>query len=178
MAPLNSGGRFLAEVNRTMRLLGGHFNGKTRFNNLPSVVGAVALATKAFDAQFGGVLMGVQKDELGVVAAADKQASGLPRRMHISFMRGGFRPANRDGQGGVPLAYSRSRMSFRWYGGSWEQVSQALCVEVIAGDTPVEDFNTKLCVDCGLAPLTPHSIACGCLACGHGNMGYGPTRRA
>lgn len=35
----------------------------------------------------------------------------------------------------------------------------------------MEEFNTKLCVDCDLAPVTFHSIVFGSLACGHVSMG-------
>lgn len=59
---------------------------------------------------------------MGVVAAADKLMSlfreaGFLRQMRISCTQRGFDPANRDGQGGTPLAYSRSRTSLRWWGG-------------------------------------------------------------
>lgn len=91
--------------------------------------------------------------------------------MHISCTEVGFDPANRDGQGGSALGVLSPAHDIAMVGWSWEQVSHALCVEVTPGATSVEDFNAKLCADCGPASVMPRGIAFGNFACGHAAVG-------
>jgi len=53
---------------------------------------------------------------------------------------------------------------------SWELCAHAQCLEILPGDTEVEEFNRRLAAGVNLAPVEPNSILFGSLACGHTNL--------
>ena len=121
------------------------------------------------------ILDRVDRDALGLVQAADLleeafAAKGLMYTMDINPRQVGFDPANRHGGGGNAQEVHLLAADIAFIGWSWPATAHATCVEAKPGDATLEQFNKALADNVALAPVEPHSLHFGSLACGHTNM--------
>ena len=93
------------------------------------------------------------------------------RTTHSKSRQVGWDPANRHGEGGNAAAVFDLMGKIGFAGWSWEECSQALCVEAGPGNKAIEEFNRRVCGGTDLAPVEVDTIIFGSLACGHTNMG-------
>ena len=122
------------------------------------------------------IITAYEKEEMGVVAAADAledsfREMGLLSQRQIPVMMVGWDTANRNGEGGNPMEVIRLARDILLLGWSWGEVAQAICIEAAPLDDSIEVFNRKKCEGLvSMAPVPPNSIHFGSLACGHTNQ--------
>ena len=139
-----------------------------------------APGTMAFEealTTMNGVIVLCQQGRLGIVQAADRLEEFLEKEDLLYYMRIdcraiGFDPSNRDKVGGNPLDVHALISAIKKAGWSAPAVSHATCVEIIPGDTTVEEFNRRFCEGTDLMQVRLGSIKYGSLSCGHNNMGH------
>ena len=56
-------------------------------------------------------------------------------------------------------------------GWSDDETSNAVCVQIIPGDTSIEEYNQILVEDVPLKPVLPGELTHSSLGCGHTNLG-------
>ena len=116
------------------------------------------------------------KQDGKIVQAADDleyqlRRMGLMDDMQIAPQQVGFDPANRHGEGGNAAAVHSLMEMIATAGWSWAACNHAMCVQVLPGDSSVEEYNRALAFGTELAPVERDSIRFGSLSAGHTNMG-------
>jgi len=122
------------------------------------------------------LLRDIDQGTIGINQGADKiwalcAKEGWVYEMVLNPRQVGVDPCNRDSAGCNVEEVSLLMADIAFMGWSWDLCAHAQCVEIIPGDTEVEEFNRRLAAGVNLAPVEPNSILFGSLACGHTNLG-------
>ena len=121
------------------------------------------------------ILAAFEKDQVGLVQAADRIEACLERQQLLKHMTlcpslVGVDPHNRGSEGVNPFEVALLAAEIGEVGWSWAECKHATCIAQQPGAVDIEVFNMRLAEGQALAPVEVGEIAFGSIACSHTNQ--------